>query len=144
MVTARSTRVSWSARRRPSSMPCCAGHLRHLLEILSAECCGQKKRCMSSTRQQKRPNRCLHNWPARGHISACLWLSRTKSLVPSPSTAGGSAIHRQADRTGHKFRRASRHRHRKRATAQRTSQIPPAADRNLGGAEGHQLVARRA
>jgi hypothetical protein len=46
-----------------------------------------KKRCMSSTRRRKRPNRSLHNWLARGHTSACLCLRRTKSLAPSPSTA---------------------------------------------------------
>ena len=46
-----------------------------------------KKRCMSSTQRRKRPNRSLHNWLARGHISACLCLRRTKSLAPSPSTA---------------------------------------------------------
>jgi hypothetical protein len=32
-----------------------------------------KKRCMSSTRRWKRPNRSLHSWLACAHISACRW-----------------------------------------------------------------------
>ena len=62
----------------------------------------------------------------------------------------GPPLHRQADRTGAELRRASRHRHREHAAAQRAAPAhrrsqrgAGAADRDLRGAEGH-LQLRRA
>ena len=70
---------------------------------------------------------------------------RDRDLPP-----GGPAVHRQADRAGAELRRAGRHRHREHAAAQRTApahrrshRVAGAADRDLRGAEGHQLLARR-
>ena len=58
--------------------------------------------------------------------------------------AGGPAVHRQADRAADELRRAGRHRHREHAAAQRVArELAGAADRDLGGAEGH-LAARPA
>ena len=57
---------------------------------------------------------------------------------------GGPPVHRQADRAGYEFRRASRHRHREYPPAQRAARVPAAADRDLGSPQRHQLVTRRA
>ena len=61
------------------------------------------------------------------------------------------AVHRQADRAGAELRRPGRHRHREHAAAQRTApahrrsqRIAGAADRDVGSAEGHLQLARRA
>ena len=51
---------------------------------------------------------------------------------------GGAAVHRQADRAGHEFRRSGRHRHREHAPAQRAARIAAAADRHRRRAQGHQ------
>ena len=52
--------------------------------------------------------------------------------------SGGAPVHRQADRAGGELRRAGRHRHRERAAAQRAAaRTAGAADRDLGGAQGH-------
>ena len=65
--------------------------------------------------------------------------------------AGGSAVHRQADRAGAELRRPGRHRHREHAAAQRAApahrrshRIAGAADRDLRGAQGHLQLAGRA
>ena len=64
---------------------------------------------------------------------------------------GGPAVHRQADRAGAELRRPGGHRHREHAAAQRAApahrrshRVAGAADRDLGGAEGHLQLARRA
>ena len=64
---------------------------------------------------------------------------------------GGAAVHRQADRAAGKFRRAGRHRHREHAAAQRAApahrrsqRIAGAADRDVGSAQSHLQLARRA
>ena len=61
---------------------------------------------------------------------------------------GGTTVHRQADRAGAELRRAGRHRHREHPAAQRAAQrtddlIAGAADRDLGGAQGHLQLAGR-
>src|SRR5262245_32558485 len=47
-------------------------------------------------------------------------------------------IHRSADRIGPQFCRSGCHRHREHAAAQRITRVAGAADRDFGGAEGHQ------
>ena len=70
---------------------------------------------------------------------------RVRHLSP-----GGAAVHRQADRAGAELRRAGGHRHREHAAAQRAApahrrshRIAGAADRDLGGAQGHLQLAGR-
>ena len=57
---------------------------------------------------------------------------------------GGPAVHRQANRAGAEFRRASCHRHREHPAAQRAAGIPSTANRHRRRAEGHQPLDIRA
>ena len=66
-------------------------------------------------------------------------------------SSGSSAIHRQTGRAGQELRRPGRHRHREHATAQRAAPAhrrslrgAGAADRDVGGLEGHLELAGRA
>ena len=90
--------------------------------------------------------------PARERCSPCRCSRRTswsacyRHLPPEVQP-----VHRQADRAGEELRRAGRDRHREHAAAQRTApahrrshRVAGAADRDLGGAEGHLQLARRA
>ena len=99
--------------------------------------------------------------PARSHDSRSVRhpysadrcrCSRTSELVGAivHLPPGGATVHRQADRAGAELRRPGRHRHREHAAAQRTApahrrseRVAGAADRDLGGAEGHHQFARR-
>ena len=99
---------------------------------------------------RRRSLACRRRLAARARFSACPDAQgrragrRHRHLPP-----GGAAVHRQADRAGAELRRPGRHRHREHAAAQRAAPAhrrsergAGAADRDLGGAQGHLQLAR--
>ena len=58
----------------------------------------------------------------RSHARACRCSRTTSDRRDRHLSPGGAAVHRQADRAGHEFRRPGRHRHREHPAAQRAAQ----------------------
>ena len=99
----------------------------------------------SSARESWRP-------PAYALRSACRSCAKgTICRRPHGAYAGAAALHRKADRAGRDLRRPGGDRDRERAAVRRgagaharTLRGAGAADGDLGGAQGHQQLARRA
>ena len=97
----------------------------------------EKLRC-AAIRPARRQNRGL-----QGLRHGAAALRRPRSRCDLRRAGDDWLVLRQRDRAPEDLRRASGHRHRKRAPAQRASRISSAADRDCRCAQGHQQFARR-